>query len=89
MFASYSPGTKPDSCNPRSQFTCSNGECINKDWKCDGQNDCSDSSDENDCSSEYVLICVNLQNQIFIFWSKYFLTFLYFYNCSLLIWMGK
>ena len=25
---------------------CSNGDCIMKDWKCDGQRDCDDASDE-------------------------------------------
>nr|XP_012637337.1 low-density lipoprotein receptor-related protein 2 [Microcebus murinus] len=29
-----------------SYFTCPNGHCIMEEWKCDGDNDCSDGSDE-------------------------------------------
>ncbi|XP_045614794.2 uncharacterized protein uif isoform X1 [Procambarus clarkii] len=33
----------------RGALHCSNGKCINKAFKCDGQNDCGDMSDEIDC----------------------------------------
>uniref|UniRef100_A0A8W8JUW8 Uncharacterized protein n=1 Tax=Magallana gigas TaxID=29159 RepID=A0A8W8JUW8_MAGGI len=36
---------------PHDVILCGNGGYIHKNWKCDGQNDCGDMSDEIDCSS--------------------------------------
>lgn len=33
-------------CSYVSQFTCASGQCIPKTWKCDGEPDCVDGSDE-------------------------------------------
>lgn len=35
-------------CEPN-QFKCSNGMCAMKIWRCDGDNDCGDGSDEQNC----------------------------------------
>ena len=38
-----------EGCDQAIYFTCNNGDCIKKFWKCDGDNDCSDNSDELYC----------------------------------------
>ncbi|KAK7940020.1 hypothetical protein WMY93_003346 [Mugilogobius chulae] len=46
-------------CDPLTQFSCSNGRCINIQWHCDAENDCGDNSDEAGC----VQSCSNNQFQ--------------------------
>ena len=41
------------SCNDLFDFTCVSGECISAGLKCDGDFDCEDNSDEQDCGSSY------------------------------------
>ena len=38
------------------QFACLSGECIPREWQCDGDNDCSPANDEANCG-EYVCVC--------------------------------
>lgn len=38
----------PSPCEPN-EFKCKNGRCALKLWRCDGDNDCEDNSDETDC----------------------------------------
>lgn len=40
------------------EFMCSSGMCINAGWRCDGEFDCDDQSDEKNCS-KYLLMCVH------------------------------
>ena len=37
-------------CDSNYEYTCGSGECIPKYYRCDSEPDCSDESDEKDCS---------------------------------------
>ncbi|KAM5248297.1 low-density lipoprotein receptor-related protein 8 isoform 2-T2 [Ctenodactylus gundi] len=47
--ASLGTTMAPAACAPATQFTCRSGECIHLGWRCDGDRDCKDQSDEADC----------------------------------------
>ena len=36
-------------CGPK-EFKCGNDKCVSAQWKCDGQDDCGDNSDEAQCA---------------------------------------
>jgi hypothetical protein len=35
------------------EYLCSDGQCINLDWRCDGDEDCDDKSDETNCRKNF------------------------------------
>ena len=45
--------TARSECEPN-EMKCNNGVCIMRIWKCDGDNDCGDGSDEVNCGMSYV-----------------------------------
>ena len=39
-------------CKPDEWFKCNDGLCVTKHWRCDGEPDCMDGSDEFGCDTE-------------------------------------
>ena len=56
MFLSYVAQTE---CDAATEFRCSDGTCININWKCDGDADCSDKGDEEGCGKNFQLVQSN------------------------------
>ncbi|KAK4321596.1 hypothetical protein Pmani_007621 [Petrolisthes manimaculis] len=59
----YEDCNTQDCCQARyDKFKCSNGQCVSESSKCDGDKDCSDGSDESDCTYLRVGDTIALRN---------------------------
>lgn len=38
------------------EFMCDNNDCIHKSWTCDGDADCVDNSDEQNCGKNVIVV---------------------------------
>ena len=49
-------------CDEENEFTCKNNECIPNQFRCDGQLDCADDSDEHNCRKFEIIQTLFLVN---------------------------
>lgn len=81
---SASPTEEPG-CSRYFQFGCKNGRCVPAWWKCDGENDCGDWSDEAQCSGALIQTIVLLTTKCFFAFRVVNEKYGRWRNCSLLL----
>jgi len=71
------------------EYLCTDGQCINLDWRCDGDEDCDDKSDETNCrKKQFLLFCskinlfLRLLSPLFLHSNSSFIIFLFSLNKS-------
>lgn len=57
----------PLPCEPN-EFQCDNGQCAQKIWRCDGDQDCSDGSDERNCREYFILMSCSEITGLRVMW---------------------
>lgn len=83
----FSQSTGTYGCEPN-EFRCANRRCIQKTWRCDGDDDCLDHSDERDCPTNppgkteiYIIqrvcnfLCICSYYKLFLTFKKYWKKF--------------
>ena len=49
---------------PYPNFQCTNGLCVDYNYRCDGSNDCRDNSDEMNCSKFLIFLWLQIVTEV-------------------------